>query len=70
MEATIRRWGTSPAVRLPTAAIEAAHFRLAQKVKLRITRGRIIIEPSDSIEYALDELLHGITAKNLHRETI
>jgi antitoxin MazE len=70
MESTIRKWGNSPAVRLPAAAIEAAEFSLAQKVTLRVTRGRIIIEPSESIEYDLDELLGGITAKNLHRETI
>jgi len=68
MESTIRKWGNSPAVRLPTAAIKAAAFSLEQKVTLRVTRGRIIIEPSDKVEYDLDKLLDGITAKNVHGE--
>ncbi|MCC6533130.1 MAG: PbsX family transcriptional regulator [Burkholderiales bacterium] len=68
MESTIRKWGNSPAIRLPSAAIKAAAFNLEQKVTLRVTRGRIIIEPSDKIEYDLDKLLDGITAKNLHKE--
>ena len=68
VESTIRKWGNSPAVRLPTAAIKAAEFNLEQKVTLRVTRGRIIIEPSDKVEYDLDKLLDGITAKNLHKE--
>ena len=68
MESTIRKWGNSPAIRLPSAAIKAAAFSLEQKVTLRVTRGRIIIEPSDKVEYDLHKLLDGITAKNLHKE--
>ena len=68
MESTIRKWGNSLAVRLPAAAIRAAEFSLEQKVTLRITRGRIIIERSDKVEYDLDKLLDGITAKNIHGE--
>jgi antitoxin MazE len=68
MESTIRKWGNSPAVRLPTAVLKAAAFSLEQKVTLHVTRGRIIIEPSDKVEYDLDKLLDGITAKNLHKE--
>ena len=53
---------------LPSAAIKAAAFSLEQKVTLRVTLGRIIIEPSDKVEYDLHKLLDGITAKNLHKE--
>jgi antitoxin MazE len=68
MESRIRKWGNGLAVRLPAAAIEAAAFSLEQKVTLRVTRGRIIIEPSDELEYTLDDLLNRITAQNLHGE--
>ena len=68
MESTNRKWGNSPAVRLPTAAIKAAAFSLEQKVTLRVRRGRIIIEPSERVEYDLDKLLDGITAKNVPRK--
>ena len=68
MEAVIRKWGNSPAVRLPVSAIKEAAFSLEQKVNLTVTRGRIVIEPSRKIEYDLDELVGAITAKNSHKE--
>lgn len=68
MEAVIRKWGNSPALRLPVSAIREAAFSLEQKVNLTITRGRIVIEPSSKVEYDLDELVGGITARNSHAE--
>ena len=68
MEATIRKWGNSPALRLPKSAIKEAAFSLEQKVNLTVTRGRIVIEPSGRVEYDLDELVGGITPKNAHGE--
>lgn len=68
MEAVIRKWGNSPALRLPVSAIKDAAFSLDQKVSITVTRGRIVIEPSGKVEYNLDELLSGITAKNSHAE--
>lgn len=68
MRAVIRKWGNSPALRLPKAAIDEAEFSVEQKVILTVTPGRIVIEPSDRVEYDLDELVGGITAKNSHGE--
>jgi antitoxin MazE len=68
MEAVIRKWGNSPALRLPVAVIKEADFNLEQKVNIIVTRGRIVIERSDAVEYDLDELVGGITAKNAHTE--
>ncbi len=68
MEGVIRKWGNSPALRLPASAIKEAEFGLEQKVKLTVTRGRIVIEPSSKIEYDLDALVGGITPRNLHTE--
>ena len=68
METVIRKWGNSPAVRLPVSAIKEAAFSLEQKVNLTVTRGRIVIEPSSKIDYDLDKLVGGITARNLHTE--
>ncbi len=68
MEAIIRKWGNSPALRLPVSALKEAAFSLEQKVKLTVTRGRIVVEPSRRIEYDLNELVRGITAKNSHGE--
>ena len=68
MEPVIRKWGNSPAVRLPAAAIREAGFSLEQKVNLTVSRGRIVIEPSSRVEYDLDELVGAITDSNLHSE--
>jgi len=68
MEGVIRKWGNSPALRLPMSAIKEAAFSLEQKVTITVTRGRIVIEPCNRVEYDLDELLGGITANNAHAE--
>ena len=68
MEAVIRKWGNSLALRLPVAVIKEADFNLEQKVNISVTRGRIVIEPLDTVEYDLEQLLSGITAKNAHSE--
>lgn len=68
MEAVIRKWGNSPALRLPTAVLKEAGYQLEQKVELVVLDGRIIIQPSEKVEYDLDSLVNGIHAKNLHTE--
>lgn len=68
MEAIIRKWGNSPALRLPVSVLKEAELSVEQKVNIVVTRGRIVIEPSGKIEYDLNELLGGITAQNAHGE--
>jgi antitoxin MazE len=68
MESVIRKWGNSPALRLPTAALKAAGYRLEQKVEITVSRGRIVIQPSDRVEYELDSLVKGIKPGNIHEE--
>ena len=63
----IKKWGNSPAIRLPAAVMEAAHLTLEQAVEVRAENGRIVIEPAVPT-YSLDELLAGITATNRHGE--
>ena len=68
MEAVIRKWGNSPALRLPSAALKEAGYVLEQKVELVVSRGRIVIQPSEQVTYSLDKLLAGITTDNSHGE--
>lgn len=35
---------------------------------ISVSRGRIVIEPSEHVEYNLDDLLAGITPQNAHSE--
>ncbi len=68
MEAVIRKWGNSPALRLPTTVLKEAGYHIEQKVELLVSRGRIIIQPIDKVEYDLDALVSGMDADNAHEE--
>ena len=67
MEVIVKKWGNSAAVRIPASVMAAAHVALDQPVEVREEQGRIVIEPVRRKSYKLDELLGGITAKNLHQ---
>ena len=64
----VKKWGNSPAVRIPAAIMESAHLSLYQPVEVRAHNGRVIIEPA-APSYDLETLLAGITAENRHAET-
>ncbi|OGQ88136.1 MAG: PbsX family transcriptional regulator [Deltaproteobacteria bacterium RIFOXYD12_FULL_56_24] len=64
----VKKWGNSPAVRIPAAVMESAHLFLNQSVQVRADHGRVIIEPV-APDYDLDALLSGITPENRHSET-
>jgi antitoxin MazE len=66
MEVIVKKWGNSAAVRIPASVFEAARLELDQAVDVREERGRIVIEPRQRKEFALAELLGGITKGNLH----
>ena len=68
MEAVICKWGNSPALRLPSAALNDAGYVLGQTVELIVSRWRIVIQPSVNVTYSLENLLTGITKDNSHGE--
>ena len=68
MNTVIRKWGNSPAIRIPMSLMSSAHFDLEQKVNITVEDGRIVIEPLKQVTYSLDEMVAGITPKNSHNE--
>ena len=44
MLASVRKWGNSPAVRLPAAVMAGAGLRVDGLVDIRVEDGRVIIE--------------------------
>jgi antitoxin MazE len=68
MESVIRKWGNSPALRLPSAVLKAAGYSLEQKVEITVSPGRIVIEPSDKVQYVLADMLNAIDDGNTHGE--
>ena len=68
MEAVIRKWGNSPAVRINAALMKIAAFDIEQRVTIKASKGRILIEPVDKLEFKLEDLVAGITRRNAHTE--
>ena len=60
----IRKWGNSPALRLPLPLLKVAQFSLEQKVTLTAEKGRLTIEPVAKTDYQLSELIDGISEEN------
>ncbi|PLR47168.1 AbrB/MazE/SpoVT family DNA-binding domain-containing protein [Chimaeribacter arupi] len=70
MRQTIKRWGNSPAVRIPAELMKAAHLRLDDEVELSLdNKGRILLERAEKT-LTLTMLLDQVTAENLHPELI
>jgi len=65
MKARVRKWGNSPAVRIPAAVMRSMRLEPDEVVDVREEAGRIVIEPVRQKAYDLAELLKGITSKNL-----
>lgn len=68
MQTAIKKWGNSPALRLNTAVMKSAQLNVDQLVSVKVQKGRIVIEPMLKPEHQLDDLLAGITTKNLQGE--
>lgn len=68
MDAVIRKWGNSPALRLTTAVLKEAGLQLEERVDLVVSKGQVIITAIDKVEYDLESLINGINAKNTHGE--
>lgn len=68
MRVTVKKWGNSASVRIPSGIMDAAHLGLDDPVDISVEGGRIVIEPIRTNEYDLAQLLAGITSENLHTE--
>ncbi len=66
MQAVVKKWGNSAAVRIPAAVLAAAQVRLDQPVDVREEGGRIVIEPLRPVRFDIDALIAGITDENRH----
>lgn len=69
MQTMIQKWGNSLAVRIPKAFVKEAHVACGTTVDLTVADGKIVIDPRTEPEYRLEDLLKGVTRRNLHAET-
>lgn len=68
MQTKIQKWGNSLAIRIPKAFVKEAHVACGTPVDLFVEDGKIVINPHTEPEYRLDDLLKGVTKRNIHAE--
>ncbi len=68
MQAIIKKWGNSPALRISSSIMELAQLSVDQVVDIRVIKGKIIIEPITPKQIQLGDLLARITPENIHAE--
>ena len=66
MDAVIKKWGNSAAVRIPAGVLADAKLSVDQPVAIREEQGRIVIEPVLHRAFSIRTLVKGIHADNLH----
>ncbi|WP_089729595.1 AbrB/MazE/SpoVT family DNA-binding domain-containing protein [Candidatus Thiosymbion oneisti] len=62
MNAEIKRWGNSAAIRLPAQLIRALGLSVDSLVDMHLKDNCIVIEPIQTPEYGLESLLEASTA--------
>lgn len=68
MQTKIQKWGNSLAVRIPKAFLKEARVACGTSVDLTVDDGKIVIDPHVEPEYRLEDLLKGVTKRNVHAE--
>lgn len=68
MRTRIAKWGNSLAVRLPKPFMDELGLGEGAEVEITLRDGRLVVAAAGR-EYALEELVDGITADNRHQET-
>ncbi|MBI5298344.1 MAG: AbrB/MazE/SpoVT family DNA-binding domain-containing protein [Chloroflexi bacterium] len=66
MKTTVQKWGNSYAVRIPKSFIKEVGLEYRKDVILSLEEDRLVITPVKEETITLDELLEGVTRKNLH----
>ncbi|MRS11752.1 MAG: AbrB/MazE/SpoVT family DNA-binding domain-containing protein [Actinobacteria bacterium] len=68
MRTKVQRWGNSLAVRIPKIFAEEVGLADDTAIELRLIKGGLVIEPTETYAPTLAELLDGVTDENRHEE--
>jgi antitoxin MazE len=66
MRIRIRKWGNSLALRIPAPFAAETGIESDAEVDLSLEEGRLVVTPRVVRPYALDDLLAGVTKRNMH----
>ncbi len=70
MNATIRKWGNSLALRIPGVLARDVALRQGTVVEISVRKTGILIRPRKRRGFSLSGLLKGVTAGNRHSEHV
>jgi antitoxin MazE len=68
MRVQVQKWGNSLAIRIPKSFAKETKIEQGSVVDLSTVKGQLVAKPIKEPEYSLEELLAGVTEKNLHAE--
>lgn len=68
IHSSVKRWGNSPAVRIPATLMQALNLNIDDEVKIDLVDGKLIIEPvRKEPVFTLAELVNDITPETSTR---
>ncbi len=68
MRSRIQKWGNSLAIRIPKAFAAEVQLEQDSQVEIALIDGTLVITPVPEESFTLEQLLSGVTKKNIHRE--
>jgi len=68
MRSKVQKWGNSLALRIPKPYAEEAGLSPGTPVELSVQEGKLVVARADAPVFSLQELLEGITPRNIHRD--
>ncbi len=68
MRTRIQKWGNSLALRIPKAFAAEVQLEQDSQVEVTLIDGTLVISPVPEESYTIEQLLDGVTKKNIHRE--
>jgi antitoxin MazE len=67
MTTKLQKWGNSYAVRIPKHLVQGIKLAQGSEIEIKYYNQSLVIKPKKQKEYALKELVKGITPKNRHK---
>ena len=68
MKMRVQKWGNSLALRIPKSFAAESRIEQGTLVDVSVAKGKLIVVAVADKEYKLEELLSGVTKRNIHAE--
>ena len=68
MKVQVQKWGNSLALRIPKSFAVQSRIEQGTLVDVSVVKGKLVVAPITDRKYTLEELLDGVTKRNIHGE--